>query len=85
MWNAGVNEQSELSGPRPVDIFVGTPSKIAQMAALEVETSEESPWAASREKPATLKHPEISFENVEWVVIDEADVLFGKRCFDRRG
>lgn len=63
--------------PRPVDIVVATPSKIAHIAALEIKTDQESPSVASRTKSAAITQPRISFEAVEWVVIDEADVLFG--------
>ena len=62
---------------RQPDIMVGTPSKIAHLAALVLETDQESPAAASRPKGINFTRPEISFEAVEWVVIDEADVLFG--------
>jgi ATP-dependent RNA helicase MRH4, mitochondrial len=62
---------------RQPDTMIGTPSKIAHLAALIVETDQESPAAASRPKGINFTRPEISFEAVEWVVIDEADVLFG--------
>ncbi|KAF9516928.1 hypothetical protein BS47DRAFT_1436777 [Hydnum rufescens UP504] len=63
---------------RQPDIMIGTPSKIAHLAALIVETDQESPAAAARPKGINFTRPEISFEAVEWVVIDEADVLFDR-------
>lgn len=62
---------------RQADIVIGTPSKVAQMAGLDIETDEESPSAAARTKPVTLRTPEMSLEGVEWIIIDEADVMFG--------
>ena len=67
-----------IASPRRVDVVVGTPSKVAQMAALEIETDEESPSAAARLKTPVPKVAEMSLDGVEWVVIDEADVMFGK-------
>lgn len=63
---------------RQADIVVGTPSKVAQMAALEIETDEESPSAAARPKTPGPKAAGMSLHGVEWVIIDEADVMFGK-------
>ena len=64
---------------RQPDIVVGTPSKVAQMAGLEIERDEESPSAAARSKVnEEYSGPRMSFDKVEWVVIDEADVLFGE-------
>lgn len=63
---------------RQADIVIGTPSKVAQMAGLDIETDEESPSAAARVKPVTLRTPEMDLEGVEWIIIDEADVMFGE-------
>ncbi|KAF8318413.1 P-loop containing nucleoside triphosphate hydrolase protein [Clavulina sp. PMI_390] len=63
---------------RPHDIAVGTPSKIAQMAGLDIETDEESPSAAAREKTEAFRGQTMSLDRVEWVVVDEADVLFDR-------
>jgi ATP-dependent RNA helicase MRH4 len=63
---------------RQADIVVGTPSKVTQMAALEIETDEESPSAAARPKTPAPKVAEMSLRGIEWVIIDEVDVMFGK-------
>lgn len=66
----GVN----MSGPnRPVDIFVTTPVK-----ALELVRG----WGwdktnATTGKAFTPSKPEMGLENIEFVVVDEADVLYG--------
>ena len=63
---------------RQPDIMVATPSRLAYLAGLVVITDEESPSAASRLKRSPLSRPGVSLEKLEWLVIDEADVLFGK-------
>jgi hypothetical protein len=75
-------EDVHIHEAREVDVAVGTPSKIAQMARLKIETSEESPSsAAARAKRSDdvdeYQGPRMSFEKVRWIVVDEADVLFG--------
>ncbi|EIN06616.1 P-loop containing nucleoside triphosphate hydrolase protein [Punctularia strigosozonata HHB-11173 SS5] len=67
--------------PRPIDVLVGTPMKILEMAkghgwdrGLDVRRAGDP----KREVPPgwVVRRPEMGLENVEWVVIDEADVLF---------
>jgi len=65
----------------PVDLVVGTPMKLLEMvrgrgwdrqeAEDGTEGAEVSRW---RREPGK---PEMGLSNIEWVVVDEADVLFG--------
>ena len=75
-------DMPSLGGSRPIDVLVGTPNKLLEMergrgwnrnrdeahnqlSELHNETSSKTP------------DPEMGLQNVEWVVIDEADILFG--------
>ncbi|OSD05588.1 P-loop containing nucleoside triphosphate hydrolase protein [Trametes coccinea BRFM310] len=67
---------------RPVDLLVGTPSKILELARgrgwdyeqREAEDSQEGDRRSHRK--ITVGEPEMGLADVEWVIIDEADVLF---------
>lgn len=77
----------------PVDMVVGTPNKVLDMVrgrgwdreeAAEEEEEKEF-WESEDEKPLPRGverygrgAPEMGLANVEWVVIDEADVLMGE-------
>lgn len=76
----------------PVDVLVGTPVKIMEMIRGrgwdrldgELEADEEGnlpKLRRGRDKMPGVgrwrKEPELGLENVEWVIVDEADVLFG--------
>ncbi|KAK7688296.1 hypothetical protein QCA50_008667 [Cerrena zonata] len=73
---------------RPVDLLVGTPSKVLEMVKGRGWDHErrdihiEDTWGTDehgrkiRPKKFTVGPPEIGLENVEWVIVDEADVLF---------
>lgn len=76
---------------RPVDVLVGTPSKLLEMArghGWNWEANKEQPveetWDLDErgrkikpKKTFIVGQPEVGLENIEWVVVDEADVLFG--------
>jgi ATP-dependent RNA helicase MRH4, mitochondrial len=68
---------------RPVDILVGTPSKVLEMVrgwGWNMEDKIEDHWDDARKDRARKwipGPPEAALANVEWVVIDEADILFG--------
>ncbi|KAF8340746.1 P-loop containing nucleoside triphosphate hydrolase protein [Cantharellus anzutake] len=74
--------RNEDRGPsvvyRQPDVIVSTPSRLAHLAGLEVITDKESPSAASRPKKSSLSRPEVALDGMEWLVIDEADVLFDR-------
>ncbi|KAI0074790.1 P-loop containing nucleoside triphosphate hydrolase protein [Panus rudis PR-1116 ss-1] len=73
------------SSARPVDVLVGTPTRVLEMVRgrgwdrERTEPEEPLPFdKSSRNKPKRFipPTPELGLENVEWVVVDEADVLF---------
>ncbi|PCH33016.1 DEAD-domain-containing protein [Wolfiporia cocos MD-104 SS10] len=86
--DAGGEAESALvrRPPRSVDVVVGTPSKILEMVKGRgwdrEQPNAEDFWEqdehgrAIKPKRWTVGKPEIGLEKVEWVVIDEADVLF---------
>ena len=75
-----------LGASRPVDVFVGTPNKLLEMARgrkwdrIKDETDKELAAELSgsrRETPSRSLEPEMGLQNISWVVVDEADILFG--------
>ncbi|KAL6305609.1 P-loop containing nucleoside triphosphate hydrolase protein [Sparassis latifolia] len=71
----------------PVDVLVGTPARVLEMAKGRgwdfEQPKPEDHWgldekgrAARRPKAWTVGKPEMGLSRVEWVVVDEADVLF---------
>lgn len=67
---------------RPVDVLVGTTSKVLEMVrghgwnwSKVLESSSES---NKKHGKFVIGEPEVGLERVEWVIVDEADVLFGK-------
>ncbi|KAI8983171.1 P-loop containing nucleoside triphosphate hydrolase protein [Trametes punicea] len=66
---------------RPVDLLVSTPSKVLELARgrgwdYDAE-AEDSRGAEQRpRRKFTIGEPEMSLAYIEWVVVDEADVLF---------
>lgn len=80
---------SQGSSAKPVDLLVGTPSKVLDMVRgrgwdherreihIEDTFGTDEQGRKLRPKKFTVGPPEISLENVEWVIVDEADVLFG--------
>ncbi|KAG0705691.1 hypothetical protein DFH29DRAFT_799602, partial [Suillus ampliporus] len=67
-------------GSRPVDLLVGTPMKVLEMERGRGEEHEDvkEEDGANKEPPRKfwIDEPEMGLENVQWVVVDEADVLF---------
>jgi ATP-dependent RNA helicase MRH4 len=80
---------------RPVDLLVGTPNKVLEMArgrgwdweerAREKMVREAQPGRdvnyQDRKQPFWTAQPEMGLAGIEWVVVDEADVLFGISAF----
>jgi ATP-dependent RNA helicase MRH4, mitochondrial len=60
-----------------VDVLVGTPSRMLEMAR-GVGWNKD----LAESNGAKRKKPEVSLSDVEWVIVDEADVLFGAFAFD---
>lgn len=72
---------------QPVDVLVGTPSKVMEMVrgwGWNREEKIEDQWDDARKDRArnwVPGPPEVGLSKVEWVVIDEADILFGALYF----
>ena len=75
-----------LGASRPVDVLVGTPNKLLEMARgrkwdrVNDETDKELAAELSglrHETSSRSLEPEMGLQNIEWVVVDEADILFG--------
>lgn len=71
---------------RPVDVLIGTPNKLLEMARgrrwdrVEGETDKQLAAVLSgsrKETSSKSPEPEIGLQSVEWVIVDEADILFG--------
>ena len=71
---------------RPIDVLVGTPNKLLEMARgrrwnrVEDETDKQLVAELSgshNETSSKSPEPEMGLQNVEWVIVDEADILFG--------
>lgn len=80
-------------GPRAVDLLVGTPNRLLEMArgrgwnweererekiALEAERLRRPLDPNMSVKQFWTDPPEMGLAGIEWVVVDEADVLFGE-------
>ncbi|KAI0684096.1 P-loop containing nucleoside triphosphate hydrolase protein [Cytidiella melzeri] len=69
---------------KPVDVLVGTTSKILEMVRghgwnwdnVIKESKEASAAGTNKHKTFIIGEPEVGLERVEWVIVDEADVLF---------
>ena len=75
-----------LGVSRPVDVLIGTPNKLLEMARgrrwdrVKIETNKQLAAELSRPSNETSSRgpePEMGLQNVEWVIVDEADILFG--------
>ena len=75
-----------LGFSRPVDVLVGTPNKLLEMATgrrwnrNQDETDKHLAAELSGSRTETSSkgpEPEMGLQNVEWVIVDEADILFG--------
>ena len=64
-----------------VDVLVGTPSKLLEMARGNGWDKEFNEGEDARRRKWVVGRPEVSLSDVEWVVVDEADVLFGAHTF----
>ena len=79
----GSQEGAQRKTARPVDVMVGTPAKILELIKGRGWDREqpqiEDTWDKNAPKPRkfTVGKPEMGLERIEWVVVDEADVLFG--------
>ena len=60
-----------------VDVLIGTPSKLLEMARGNGWDKEFAEGEEARRRKWVVRRPEVSLSDVEWVVVDEADVLFG--------
>jgi len=69
---------------KPVDVLVGTPAKILEMEkgwGWDKADRIEDDWDEARKIKAqnwVPSLPEASIQNIEYVVVDEADILFSK-------
>lgn len=71
-----------LGVSRPVDLLVGTPNKLLEMTRgrgwnRNRDETDEQLFELHNEPSFKSPEPEMGLQNVEWVVIDEADILFG--------
>lgn len=75
----------KTSMSRPVDVFVGTPPKILELVRGRGWNVDDAPFrhnnstgGPSRRGRLPVNESEMGLADVEWVVVDEADILFGK-------
>ncbi|KAH9891339.1 P-loop containing nucleoside triphosphate hydrolase protein [Cubamyces lactineus] len=66
---------------RPVDLLVGTPSKVLELARGRRWGYEKEDGKSKPRRKITVGEPEMSLADIEWVVVDEADVLFADPDF----
>ena len=67
---------------RTVDVLVGTPNKLLEMARgrgwhRNKDETDDQLSESRNETPSKSSETEMGLHNVEWVVVDEADILFG--------
>ena len=84
---AGVFESDDAEGEfevRPgsgtshiLDVLVGTPPTVLRMTRGGRWDKNSAKSEEKRQKKSSVVRPEIKFSEIEWVVVDEADVLFG--------
>src|SRR6266404_5766065 len=72
--------RSRSSAGHAVDVLVGTPSKLLEMARGNGWDKEFAEGEEDRRRKWVVDRPEVDLCDVEWVVVDEADVLFGTRA-----
>ena len=80
----GEFEVSAARRSHPVDVLVGTPSKLLELIKGRGWDRVDEPLEAFETEPRRVRRPgrpEIGLANVEWVVVDEADILFGEQFF----
>ncbi|KAH9165693.1 P-loop containing nucleoside triphosphate hydrolase protein [Lactarius sanguifluus] len=66
-----------------VDVLVGTPSKLLEMVRGNGWNKEFAEGEEERRRKWVVDRPEVSLSDVEWVVVDEADVLFDPDFIDQ--
>ncbi|KAH9021671.1 P-loop containing nucleoside triphosphate hydrolase protein [Lactarius deliciosus] len=66
-----------------VDVLVGTPSKLLEMVRGNGWNKEFAEGEEERRRKWVVGRPEVSLSDVEWVVVDEADVLFDPDFIDQ--
>ncbi|KAH7903333.1 P-loop containing nucleoside triphosphate hydrolase protein, partial [Hygrophoropsis aurantiaca] len=95
MQGSGEFEISKAGKARPIDVLVGTPMKVLEMArgkgwnwedrdrkrrlAEDPDSLDEMSTEANKTKAVRkywVDEPEMGLANIDWVVVDEADVLF---------
>ena len=62
-----------------LDVLVGTPRNLLSMARGNGWDKQFTKDEEARRKDWVVGRPEVTLSEVEWVIIDEADVLFGAR------
>ena len=74
------NHRPPKEGPEHgIDVVVGTPSKLLElMRGRGWDYDSREPGDKTSRRKVTVGEPEMGLRNVEWVVVDEADVLFGE-------
>lgn len=83
---SGTGELTIERRSHPIDILVGTPSRLLEMVrgvGWDLKDSIQDDWDEARKQRARDWVPgpqKLSLRNIEWVVVDEADVLFRKFC-----
>lgn len=67
---------------RAIDVLVGTPSKVLEMVNGHGWNFDKAKanGEEARARKFVVGEPEVGLHRIEWVVVDEADVLFGM-CF----
>lgn len=89
---ASLRDGTDLEAPQAsrrtvdADVLVGTPSRVLEMVrghgwnwdnvirASAARNDDEK----QKRKPFVVGEPEVGLQRVEWVIVDEADILFGK-------
>lgn len=66
-------------GSRSVDVVVGTPARILDLtrAGGRYSVGPRRPGDEETRKREVQRDPKMSLQAIEWIVVDEADVLFG--------
>lgn len=69
-----------------VDIVVGTPSKVLELMrgrGWDHDAEDRDSKDKYARRKVTVGEPQMSLTNIEWVIVDEADVLLGEYTFRR--
>ncbi|KAI9461070.1 P-loop containing nucleoside triphosphate hydrolase protein [Russula earlei] len=85
----GDNAEGEFElypGPRTshaLDVLVGTPARVLRMARGRGSDKELAENDQVQRRKSLVGRPEISLSEIEWVVVDEADILFDADFVDQ--